>query len=66
MLGRLLYAIAAFIVVFLACQLLGLVLADLKVEILATIGTFLRTWAVLLGVAAGLLAFVSGRAVPGI
>ncbi len=60
MLGRFLFAIAVFILVGLACLLLGAVLGAVGIPVLAAVGAFLTHWAWAIALAFGLIAFVSG------
>lgn len=60
MLGRLLFAVGVFILVGLACLLLGALLATLGIAILATLGAFLERWAWVIAFAFAVLSFASG------
>ena len=60
MLGRLLFAIAVFILVGLACLLLAALLGALGIAILAALGAFLGRWAWVIAFAFAILAFATG------
>jgi hypothetical protein len=60
MLGRLLFAVGVFILVGLACLLLGTLLASLGIAILAALGAFLERWAWVIAFAFAILSFASG------
>lgn len=53
-------AVVVAVVVTLACILLGLILVSLKVEIAVTVGGFLKTYATVFGILAGLWHFFAG------
>ncbi len=57
---RLLYAIAVGVVVWLVCVFFGGFLALTSQPMLAYLGNFLSTWAVLIGVVFAIFAFVGG------
>jgi hypothetical protein len=63
---RLLYAIAIGVVVWLICTFFGGFLALAGQPMLTYLGEFLKTWAVLLGIVAAILAFVSGGTFSGL
>ncbi len=60
MISKLILAVVVAVVVTLACILLGAILVTLKVDIAVTIGTFLKGYAGVLGVLAGLWYFFMG------
>jgi uncharacterized membrane protein len=60
MLNKLGLAVVVSVVVTLACILLGAILIALKVEIAVTVGDFLKQYAAVIGVLAGLWQFFSG------
>jgi uncharacterized membrane protein len=60
MLSRLIQAVIVAVVVTLACILLGAILISLKVDIAQTVGDFLKQYAAVLGVLAGLWHFFAG------
>ena len=60
MITRLILAVVVAVVVFLVCSLLGIVLGSLNVPIAETIGRFLRSWATVIGVLAGLWWYFTG------
>lgn len=60
MLNRVVQAVIVAVVVTLACLLLGAVLAALKIDIAVTVGDFLRQYAGVLGVLAGLWHYFAG------
>ena len=64
MLGRIVLACVVGAVAFLACLLVGSILVAVSLPVLATVGAFLREWAVVIGVLAGLAWFFSGRTIP--
>ncbi len=57
---RLLIAIGVGILVILICYFVGGLLVTTKLSPVVFIGDFLKTWAVLLGIVAGIFAFASG------
>lgn len=61
MLARVVLAVVVGIVVGLVCLLVGALLGDIGIPFVATIGSFLATWAWVLGLLAGLWFFFSGR-----
>ena len=63
MLNRLIVAIVIGVVVFLACLLVGLLLAGIDVPFVHTIGGFLSKWAPVIGLLAALYSFATGRTV---
>lgn len=63
MLMRLVAAVAVVIIVGLVCLLLGMVLGSLGIPPVEAIGDFLTRWAWVIGIAAGLLSFASGRTI---
>ncbi len=65
MLARIIHAVAIAILVFLACLLVGALLASLGgVPIAGVVGDFLLRWAYVIGVLFGLLDFVGRFNVP--
>ena len=60
MLSRLVIAVVVAVLVTLACILLGAILVTLRVDIAITVGEFLKDYAGVLGVLAGLYSFFSG------
>lgn len=60
MIQRIVLAIVVGVVVFLGCVLLGGLLATLKVDFAVTVGTFLKTYASLIGLLAALWHFFAG------
>lgn len=60
MLGKLVTAVVVAVVVTLACILLGAILITLKVDVAVTIGSWLKQYAAVLGVLAGLWHFFAG------
>lgn len=60
MIGRLVMACVAGVIVFLVCVLVGGLLAGTTVPFVVTIGTFLKTYAGLLGLLAALVSFFGG------
>lgn len=60
MIGRLVMAIIAGVIVFLVCVLLGALLTGISVPFVVTIGDFLRNYAGLLGLLAALAHFFGG------
>lgn len=61
MLRKLIVAIVVAVVVTLVCTLLGAILITLKVEVAVTVGQWLKSYASVLGVLAGLYNFATGR-----
>ncbi len=61
MLSKIILAVIVAVVVTLACVLLGGILITLTVSIAVTIGSFLKDYAGVLGVLAGLWFFFTGR-----
>lgn len=57
---RLLYAVAVGVIAWLICVFFGGFLALTHQPMLAYVGDFLTTWAVLIGVVAAIFAFVGG------
>lgn len=57
MLARIVMAVVVAVVVTLACILIGSILITLEVAIAVTIGDFLKDWAGVIGVLAGLWHF---------
>jgi hypothetical protein len=57
---RLLYAVAIGVIAWLVCTFFGGFLALTHQAMLAYLGAFLVTWAVLIGILAAILTFVSG------
>ncbi len=64
MLSKLVLAVVVAVVVTLACILVGAILVTLKVDIAVTIGQFLKDYAGVFGVLAGLWHFFSGASWP--
>lgn len=60
MLSRLILSVVVAVVVTLACTLVGAILISLGVAIAVTIGDFLKAYAGVLGVLAGLWYYFSG------
>lgn len=60
MLNRLIVSLVVAIVVTLGCMLLGAILVAIHVDIAVTIGNFLKSWAAVIGVLAGLWHFFDG------
>ena len=60
MLSRLVLAVVVAVVVTLACILLGGILISLTVAVAVTVGTFLKNYAGVLGVIAGIWYFFAG------
>lgn len=60
MLSKLIQAVVIAVIVTLACILLGLILVALKVDVAVTVGNFLKTYATVFGVLAGLWSFFTG------
>lgn len=60
MIRKLMLAVVVAVVVTLACVLLGTILQSLTVAVAVTIGDFLKTYAAVLGVLAGLWWFFVG------
>lgn len=60
MLSKLIIAVVVAVVVTLACILLGAILVTLKIDIAVTIGSWLKQYAGVLGVLAGLWHFFAG------
>ena len=60
MLSKVILAVIVAVVTTLGCVLLGGILASLGVTIAVTIGTFLKEYAPILGVLAGLWHFFTG------
>lgn len=60
MFSRIVLAVVVAVVVSLACILVGGILASLGVTIAVTVGVFLKSYAWVLGVLAGLWYFFSG------
>lgn len=60
LLSRVVMAVVVAVLVTLACILVGSILITLEVAIAVTIGAFLKDWATVLGVLAGLAYFFSG------
>lgn len=60
MLSRLVLAVVVAVVVTLACILLGAILTALTVSVAVTVGDFLKTYAAVIGILAGLWYFFSG------
>jgi hypothetical protein len=60
MLIRIVWAVAIGLAVWLACLFLGGFLETLKADPVVFIGSFLKTYATIIGAIAGLLAFVTG------
>lgn len=61
MVSRLILAAAVAIVVYLVCIFFGGLFLSLNVPIAAFVGSFLKTYAVVLGVLAGVVSFATGR-----
>lgn len=61
MLSRIVLAVVVAVVVTLACILVGGLLAALTVPVATTVGNFLKTYATVIGILAGLWHFFSGR-----
>lgn len=64
MLARIILAVVVAVVVTLACVLLGSILVALTVQIAVTIGDFLKNYAAVIGVLAGLWWFFAGPRQP--
>lgn len=64
-LGRILFALAVALVVWLVCVFFGGLLALTHAPLMAYVGAFIETWAVLIAVIAFLFAFFSGSSVSG-
>lgn len=62
--GRVIYAIAAGILVGLALLLIGTVIAGLGIPIFSTIGKFLEQWCWVIGFLVGLIVLVGGGSLP--
>ncbi len=60
MLSRLVIALVIAIVVGLACLLLAVILGALNVPIADSVGAFLKQWAWVIGILAGLYSFFTG------
>ena len=60
MIGRLVVAVAIGIIAFLVCLAIAIVLDALKISVLADLGSFLKQWAIVIGIVVGVLAFFSG------
>lgn len=60
MLRKLILAVVVAVVVTLACLLLGALLQNLNVAVAVTIGNFLKNYAAVLGILAGLWHFFAG------
>lgn len=60
MIRKLILAVVVAVVVTLACILLGLILATLKVKIAKTVGNFLEEYGPVVGVLAGLWYYFAG------
>lgn len=61
MISRLVLAVVVAVIVTLGCILLGAILASLTVAVAVTIGDWLKNYAAVLGILAGLAWFFSGR-----
>ena len=61
MLSRLVQAVVVAVVVALGCMLVGALLVALKLNLAVTVGVFLKDWAGVLGLLAGLWFFFTGR-----
>ena len=61
MLRKLIVSVCVAVIVTLACALLGAILITLKVEVAVTVGVWLKSYAGVLGVLAGLFNFATGR-----
>lgn len=64
MIGKIVLAVVVAVVVTLGCLLLGSILAALTVQIAITIGDFLKSYASVIGILAGLWYFFAGPARP--
>lgn len=64
LIGRILFALACALVAWLICVFFGGLLALTHAPLMAYVGAFIQTWAVLIAVIAFLFAFFSGRAFP--
>lgn len=62
MLSKLVLSVVVAVVVTLACTLLGSILIALNVSVAATLGAFLKGFATVLGILAGLWYFFAGNA----
>lgn len=62
MIGKLVLAVVVAVVVTLGCILLGSILNALTVQIAVTIGNFLKSYAAVIGILAGLWYFFAGPA----
>jgi hypothetical protein len=63
MISRLGLAVVWAVAVTLGCLLLGIILVSLKVEVAVTVGDFLKAYAAVIGVLAGLYQFFVGNRV---
>lgn len=61
MIGRIVLAVVVGAAVGLLCLLLGMLLGAVGIPFVATVGSFLSTWAWVIGILAGLWWFFSGR-----
>lgn len=61
MLNRLIIAVVVGVVVGLVCLLFGALLTGINIPFVHTIGSFLVTWAWVLGLLAALYSFATGR-----
>ncbi len=66
MIARIIYAVAIAVLVGIVCLFVGGLLAVMNVPPAEFVGRFLTQWAWVLGIVAGLLAFVSGRTFGGL
>lgn len=64
MLERIAWSALVGVVWFLACLLIGALLEALGIPVLTTVGKFLEQWAVVIGVLAAVIYFLSGRLRP--
>lgn len=61
MLGRVVQSVVVAVVATLGCMLLGAILAALKVDVAVTVGNFVKVWAAVIGILAGLWFFFWGH-----
>lgn len=61
MIKKIILAVVVAVIVTLACTLLGAILITLNVEVAVTVGQWLKDYAGVLGVLAGLWQFATGR-----